>query len=107
MLSAAGAGGGRGGGVPNSVTNANKAKQKKKQESLDAHDGQDVQENHKDGLTDQNCNHYANKKEETRYVTADFIKCIVLSMKNYSFLIWMLRDLWEKLLWFIVQTMTA
>ena len=66
MLSAAGAGGGRGGGVPNSVTAASKAKQKKKQESVEAHDSQDLQENHKDGLTDQNCNHYANKKEETR-----------------------------------------
>ena len=64
MLSAAGAGGGRGGTVPNSVTN--KAKQKKRQESLEAHDSQDFAENHRDGLTDQNCNHYANRKEETR-----------------------------------------
>ena len=66
MLSAAGAGSGRGGGVPSSVSAASKAKQKKIQESLEAHDNQDFQENHKDGPTDQNCNHYANKREDAR-----------------------------------------
>ena len=55
MLSAAGAGGGRGGGVPSSVSAASKAKQKRNQESLEAHD---MQENHKDGLIDLNCNHF-------------------------------------------------
>ena len=45
MLSTAGAGGGRS-GVPSSVSAGSKAKQKKREESLEALENQDIQGNH-------------------------------------------------------------